>query len=135
MHLEGINALLDYFGMWGGCLSHSRGRLHDCGGCLAVAKDLTPRGSIIPASRIWRPRNVLQCLPRHAWQLGDVHRDQECLVAGQPSPIVCLRVRYRSHSCRAHQQSSRQLMTQQRHRRVNIAVPHTEPILGNNVVG
>jgi hypothetical protein len=27
----------------GRCLSRSRGRLHDCGGCLAVAKDLSPR--------------------------------------------------------------------------------------------
>jgi hypothetical protein len=25
----------------GRCLSHSHGRLHNCGGCLAVAKDLT----------------------------------------------------------------------------------------------
>ena len=37
--------------------------------------------SIIPAGRIRRPRNVLQYLPRHAWQLGDVHRDEERLVA------------------------------------------------------
>jgi hypothetical protein len=37
--------------------------------------------SIVPAGRIWWPGNVLQYLPRHARQLGDVHRDQECLVA------------------------------------------------------
>jgi hypothetical protein len=29
-------------------------------------------GSILPAGRIWRPRNVLQDLPRRAWQLGNV---------------------------------------------------------------
>jgi hypothetical protein len=29
----------------------------------------------------WRPRNVLQYLPRHTWQLGYVHRDKERLVA------------------------------------------------------
>jgi hypothetical protein len=34
--------------------------------------------SIIPAGRIWWPRNVLQYLPRHARQLGNIHRDQEC---------------------------------------------------------
>jgi hypothetical protein len=33
--------------------------------------------------RILRPRNVFQNLPRDHRQLGDVHRDQECLVAGE----------------------------------------------------
>src|SRR6202795_3735295 len=37
--------------------------------------------SIVTAGRIWRARNVLQYLPRHAWQLGNVHRDKERLVA------------------------------------------------------
>jgi hypothetical protein len=37
--------------------------------------------SIVPAGCIQQPRNVLQYLPRHAWQLGDVHRDKERLVA------------------------------------------------------
>ena len=41
------------------------------------------RRSIFPAGRIWRPRNVLQYLPRDAWQLGNVHRDKERLVARQ----------------------------------------------------
>ena len=27
--------------------------------------------SILPTGRIWWPRNVLQCLPRPAWQLGN----------------------------------------------------------------
>ena len=39
------------------------------------------RAPFIPAGRIGRPPNVLQYLSRHAWQLGNVHRDQECLVA------------------------------------------------------
>ena len=29
--------------------------------------------SIVAVDRIWRPRNVLQYLPRHAGQLGNVH--------------------------------------------------------------
>ena len=37
--------------------------------------------SIVPAGCVRRPRNVLQYLPGHAWQLGDVHRDKERLVA------------------------------------------------------
>jgi hypothetical protein len=40
---------------------------------------LKPRifgGSIVPAGRIWRPWNVLQYLPRHAWQLGDAGCNQ-----------------------------------------------------------
>ena len=34
-----------------------------------------------PAGRICRPWNVLQYLPRRAWQLRNVHRDKERLVA------------------------------------------------------
>ena len=37
--------------------------------------------SIVSAGRIWRPGNIFQDLPRHARQLGDVHRDKERLVA------------------------------------------------------
>ena len=40
-----------------------------------------PSPSIIATGRIWRPRNVLQYLPRHARQLGNVHSYQERLVA------------------------------------------------------
>ena len=42
---------------------------------------------------------------------------------------------FRGYFRRDRDARARQFMTQQRHRRVNIAVPHTEPILGNNVVG
>jgi NAD(P)-dependent dehydrogenase (short-subunit alcohol dehydrogenase family) len=50
-----------------------------CGRC--SRRNNPASNSIIPAGRIRRSRNVLQDLPRHAWRLGDVHRDQECLVA------------------------------------------------------
>ena len=43
--------------------------------------------SIVLAGRIWRPWDVLQNLPRHARQLGDVHRDQEHLVAYRSKTI------------------------------------------------
>jgi hypothetical protein len=36
--------------------------------------------SIIPAGRVRRPWNVLQYLPRHAWQLGNVGSDRPRLV-------------------------------------------------------
>ena len=50
--------------------------------CFYDASELPhPKEVIIAAGRVWRPRNVLQYLPRHAWQLGNVYRDQECLVA------------------------------------------------------
>ena len=43
MNPEGINALLNYFGIWGAISSHICSHLHDCDGCMAVAKDLTKR--------------------------------------------------------------------------------------------
>jgi hypothetical protein len=43
--------------------------------------DHRPSRSIVATGRIWRPWNVLQYLPRNAWQLGNVHRDKECLLA------------------------------------------------------
>src|SRR5580704_8452984 len=42
--------------------------------------------SIVPAGRIWRPRNILEYLPWHAWQLGDILRD--CVAAFATSPVV-----------------------------------------------
>ena len=44
--------------------------------------------SIIPAGGIWRPRNVLQYLPLHAWQLGNVHRDASSRQPPQSSAFV-----------------------------------------------
>jgi hypothetical protein len=47
---------------------------------------------IIPAGRIWRPRNVLQYLPRHAWQLGDVGSDpSRFVVRGLYFPLACFK--------------------------------------------
>jgi hypothetical protein len=40
-----------------------------------------PCRSIVAAGRVRRPGNVLQYPPRHARPLGDIHRDQEWLVA------------------------------------------------------
>ena len=54
-------------------------RLH--GACMKAARFEEDSRSIVAAGRIWRPRNVLQYLPRHARQLGDVHCQKECLVA------------------------------------------------------
>jgi hypothetical protein len=50
----------------------------------ATVSNSRPALSIIPAGRIWRPRNVLQYLPWRARQLGSGRRDKECLVARQP---------------------------------------------------
>jgi hypothetical protein len=40
--------------------------------------------ALSPRDCVWRPWNVLQYLARHAWQLGNVHRDKERLVSRQP---------------------------------------------------
>jgi hypothetical protein len=58
--------------------------------------------SIIPAGRIGRPRNVLQYLPRHAWQLGDGGWDTPragALDTADPVAVLALPLRLTSIPC------------------------------------
>jgi hypothetical protein len=58
-------------------------------GSSSRAEQNNPR-SIVPAGRIRRPLDVLQYLPRHAWQLGNVHRDQERCKSSGPMRLIVL---------------------------------------------
>ena len=50
-----------------------------------IAADIDTSRLIIPTGRVWRPRNVLQYLPRHAWQLGNPHHGlQQAQNGGYP---------------------------------------------------
>jgi hypothetical protein len=66
---------------------------------LRIVSDRFPLPSIVRAGRIWRPRNVFQYLPRHAWQLGDVPRWR--ISQRLRAAIPCLDRRARHRAVRA----------------------------------
>ena len=62
--------------------------------CQSVKNRLWPSPSIVAAGRIWRPRDVLQYLPRHVWLLGYLRLDERGTRCS--SDLVCSNNRSRT---------------------------------------
>ena len=86
MHLEGINALLDYFGIWGAIFLIVAAICTVGNGCMAVAKDLT------------------RALNRRGWpNLRNIHRAGHSLTAAMTTitmmaPPIAVAITYRCQS-------------------------------------